>query len=128
MSAALKKKGPEALERLPSRVQSHPRKVREMNNATHSTVAVAHPAETPYNELSGAVAALHLISELLFASPAGMDKDDVYRASLVLSDALLRIEPVSAYLDEIEHAEGHQAIFLECRREWTRKAAGGCEA
>ena len=128
MTAALKAKGPEALERLPSRVQTNPAKGKAMNVATNTTAAraapvVPHPAQTPYLDLHGAMALLRILHDRLLEGPLCAEESANF--SFLISQAFHLMEPVRDYLDSIEDSEGQQEIYLDARRDWILLKQGG---
>lgn len=117
MTAAPKRKGPEALERLPSRAQSEPDKGSKMNAHTHITQLVPYPSQTPFNEYDQAMIRLRIVGKLI-ESRKTLDLEEINDVMTLLYCAMDTLEPVGSYLDEIEYEEGHQQRFIECRRRW----------
>jgi len=88
-----------------------------MNAHTPSTVLVPFQAQTPYNEYYNALIHLRMIGRL-FEERKSLDAEEINDLQTLLYEALDTLEPVGAYLDEIEYEEGHQARFVQCRRDW----------
>lgn len=117
MTPTKQKKGPASPASDPSHGSNFPRKGKAMNAHTHITQLVPYPAQTPFNELDQAMIRLRIIGKLI-ESRRSLELEEVNDITALLYDAMDTLEPVSAYLDDIEYEVGHQERFIECRRRW----------
>lgn len=96
----------------------------EMNMHAPTTIIVPFQAQTPFNEYYNALIHLRMIGRL-FEERKSLDAEEINDLQTLLYEAMDTLEPVGAYLDEIEYEDGHQSRFIECRRNWYQKRAEG---